>query len=370
MLYALVKKSDIIRDVLNLYHHCDMKSLTTFIFSFFFVHTILCAQKPTVDFTADVVAGCAPLTVTFSDKSSIDVIDWQWDVDGNGVVDYTADPEPVHTYLTPGLYTVKLTVSNFVDSAVMTKVRYIRVTAPPSITVPTATTCAGDTVRVRANIIGGVRPFTYFWSALNFPFVSTDSVPAFAPDTTRLWTLTLTDSVGCSVETSFTILVRPGPEKPIITRAGFTLTCSTLASRYQWYLNGKIIVGETSRTYRLDTAKLKTGWLFVEVRELNGCSSRSDSLQISTITAVERDDESAWSYFPNPVRDELVIVSLAADALQEVTVVNYLGQPIGTKTPIRRAQNYVVDLHDLPTGVYGLSLRSRSGSRVVTIVKE
>jgi len=83
---------------------------------------------PVADFEASVLQGAAPLTVTFTDKSTGTVRQWQWDFDNDGTVDSTQQ-NPSWTYNTPGWYTVKLTVSNGKDTNTCIKVRYILVSS-------------------------------------------------------------------------------------------------------------------------------------------------------------------------------------------------------------------------------------------------
>lgn len=330
---------------------------------------VVFAQKPTVDFIADKVVGCAPLAVSFSDKSSVDVIDWQWDVDGNGIIDYISDPEPLHVYTAPGFYTVKLIVSNFVDSAVLIRTRYIRVTAPVSVNIPAQSVCQGDSISVRPTIIGGIRPFTYFWSAVDFPFVSTDSIPKFGPDTTRQWILTLSDSVGCTSETPFTIFVRPAPAKPSIVRTGLILSSSIVASKYQWYVDGKAIPGAVGKSYLLDTLKLKSGWILVEVRDVAGCASRSDSLQIGTITTVESQTTSDWSVFPQPVSDYLTIRGGDGSIPEQIEIYSVLGEKLRTLWPQSRGNGWEIMMSDFSPGVYFIGIQDRHKQRFLRVVK-
>ena len=64
---------------------------------------------PVADFSSDVSSGNAPLTVTFTDKSTGDPTEWNWNF-GDGTD--STDKNPVHTYTSAGTYTVTLTVSN------------------------------------------------------------------------------------------------------------------------------------------------------------------------------------------------------------------------------------------------------------------
>jgi hypothetical protein len=59
-------------------------------------------------FTADTIAGPAPLTVRFNDVSLGGATGWAWDF-GDGRT--SGEENPVHTYAAPGAYTVALTVS-------------------------------------------------------------------------------------------------------------------------------------------------------------------------------------------------------------------------------------------------------------------
>jgi PKD repeat protein len=67
------------------------------------------------------------LTVTFTDLSTNGSDTWNWDF-GDGNATNATVQNPVHTYMTGGLYIVSLNVSNPGGSDIMTKVGYINVT--------------------------------------------------------------------------------------------------------------------------------------------------------------------------------------------------------------------------------------------------
>lgn len=92
------------------------------------------SSLPNIDFTADVVEGQYPLTVQFLDNTTTTWADsWQWNF-GDGAV--SSLRSPVHTYTTPGLYTVTLRAANVNgEGNEMTKENYINVqNQPPVIT--------------------------------------------------------------------------------------------------------------------------------------------------------------------------------------------------------------------------------------------
>jgi len=87
---------------------------------------------PVVDFSANLTAGYAPLTVQFTDESKgTGLISWSWDFNNDGIVDSTAQ-NPVYTFATKGNYTVSLAVKGTGGTTTAKKNDYIAVsgTAP------------------------------------------------------------------------------------------------------------------------------------------------------------------------------------------------------------------------------------------------
>jgi PKD repeat protein len=84
---------------------------------------------PEADFTGSPTEDAVPLTVYFTDLSTYDPSTWSWDF-GDG--ETSSDPNPSHTYETPGSYTVTLTVSNAFGLDTETKADYITATPMPS----------------------------------------------------------------------------------------------------------------------------------------------------------------------------------------------------------------------------------------------
>ncbi len=83
--------------------------------------------QPTADFTGGNIRGCAPLQVSFTNLSTSvsGGSAYFWDF-GNG--DTSIVPNPVYTYLVPGIYTVTLTVTNQgLCSSTYTRQAYIQV---------------------------------------------------------------------------------------------------------------------------------------------------------------------------------------------------------------------------------------------------
>lgn len=79
---------------------------------------------PISSFTADVLTGNTPLTVTFTDQSTGSITSWAWEL-GDGTTSNVQSP--THTYSGPGNYTVTLTVTGPGGTDIETKTNYIEV---------------------------------------------------------------------------------------------------------------------------------------------------------------------------------------------------------------------------------------------------
>lgn len=80
--------------------------------------------NPTVaDFEANLLYGLAPLTVSFTDRSSGLISNWSWNF-GDGTS--SSIRNPTHVYAMPGTYNVSLTVSSAGGSDTEVKAAYIR----------------------------------------------------------------------------------------------------------------------------------------------------------------------------------------------------------------------------------------------------
>lgn len=89
------------------------------------------AVPPIIDFSADPVSGCAPLTVRFTNLSrfaEMNTYNWRF---GDGQAMSNA-VDPVYTYFEPGTYTVSLSGSNITNQVVTeTKTMLVTVSAKP-----------------------------------------------------------------------------------------------------------------------------------------------------------------------------------------------------------------------------------------------
>jgi gliding motility-associated-like protein len=108
------------------------------------------AQAPVPVFSSDVVEGCSPLVVSFTDQSTGAPTAWYWEF-GNGATSTLKNPST--TFFEPGTYTITLTVTNANGSNTVTKANYITVYGKPevSFSVPDSTGCYPFPVQISDN---------------------------------------------------------------------------------------------------------------------------------------------------------------------------------------------------------------------------
>jgi trimeric autotransporter adhesin len=104
-------------------------------------------SAPVAAFSGSPRTGTVPLTVQFTDESTGSPDSWAWDFQNDGTVDST-EQNPGFTYLNPGTYSVKLTVSNGVGPDSLTKTGYITVSPAGGQTLTFTPT---DDAYVRSN---------------------------------------------------------------------------------------------------------------------------------------------------------------------------------------------------------------------------
>jgi len=90
--------------------------------------------------------------------------------------------------------------------------------------------------------------------------------------TTGAYTVQATNAAGCmGISAPVNVTIYPTPPKPVITLSNSVLS-STVASSYQWSVDGNPITGATQQTYTPSSG----GNYTVTITDVNGCSNTSD----------------------------------------------------------------------------------------------
>jgi len=179
-------------------------------------------------FTADPVKGINPLSVQFTDNSTgVTPSTWLWDF-GDGAS--AEEPNPSHTYLAPGQYSVSLTVFVEEQSDVIEEVDLISVRPAPVDVDFTADPVSGvDPLTVSfTNLTTGTAPTAWLW-AFGDGEASTEQDPEHKYKEPGTYTVTLTAYVGEQAEGVFkpdliTVAPAPPPALELLNVFGSGLT--------------------------------------------------------------------------------------------------------------------------------------------------
>jgi PKD repeat protein len=154
--------------------------------------TKVALPAPVADFKANITTGTAPLTVQFTDKSTGYPAKWQWNF--GDFSKSSTDQSPVHTYTSPGRYTVRLQVSNARGQNSAIKPNYIIIPEPAlnaDFTGKPLTGTAPLTVRFTDTSTGD--PTFWFWQFGESPFAfSFQKNPAYTYRSAGSYTVSLT----------------------------------------------------------------------------------------------------------------------------------------------------------------------------------
>ncbi len=229
----------------------------------------------------------------------------------------TGCPNPTATPSNSTTYTVNVT-----DQQGCTGTDSITVNITPGPTAAILASanqiCQGDTVDFLAS--GGV---SYSWTPNYQISDATINKPNVFPDTTTTYTVTVTDTAGCTGTADHTIVVFPNPAPPVIQNNGNLLSISQGFSQFQWLLNGDSISGATQYSY----LALQDGNYTVRVVDANGCSAQSETFT-HTVIAVQEFDLKEALIFPNPSDGVFSIITANPTHWDKIEVWNALGQSL------------------------------------------
>jgi PKD repeat protein len=191
---------DVMLMVMNLDFEMDMVTKYSYI-----TVTGQTGNPPVANFSATPTSGEAPLTVQFTDLSTENPTSWSWDFgDGTGT---STLQDPLHTYETPGIYTVSLIANNAYGSNTVTKIDYITVTEQtgnPPIAEFSATPTSGEApLEVQFVDLSTENPTSWSWDFGDGTGTSTLQDPLHTYETTGIYIVSLiaTNTYGSNTET-------------------------------------------------------------------------------------------------------------------------------------------------------------------------
>jgi len=205
-----------------------------------------------VAFRATVSAGSPPYTYS-----------WTF---GDGAT--SSSPNPSHTYTRPGTYVAQLTVGDSLASTASGDVTIV-VTVQPLIATAQANPTEGDApldVSFSVTVSGGLAPYTYQWMFGDGSAGTTQSVVhRYSAPGTYGAQVTVRDSLGSSVSSSVSVLVRPSAPQvsmlaslqsgvaPLTISFSATITGGVRPDSYAWDFGDGRTSTEESPSHRYDT---------------------------------------------------------------------------------------------------------------------
>jgi len=179
----------------------------------------------------------------------------------------------------------------------------------------------------------------------------------------------------CAVESDIlTLNTKPAPAKPNIFAKGpnvWIVGCSNdKASDYTWYYNNNPISGAKTHYY---VANRNLGDYYVEIKEGNECSTKSDIINIPTggiISDISSLSNESVLLFPNPTTSKFnVILGSTIKGLLDVQIINSRGSVVD-KFQFNNIDTFNIDISNLPQGVYFCRIQHLENVLVKKIVKQ
>ena len=158
------------------------------------------AVPPNASFEANVLAGCAPLTIDFTDLSTNTPTNWSWTFEG-GTPASSTDRNPTVTYSVPGTYTVILQSGNLGGTDTEVELAYIVIEDTPVADFSFAQ--AGANVNF-SNL--STAADTYFWD-FGDNNSSTQANPLHNYNVDGTYTVTMSATNDCGTTTSVETIV-------------------------------------------------------------------------------------------------------------------------------------------------------------------
>lgn len=293
----------------------------------------------------------------------------------------------------PGNYSANLTItSNDTENPeIQVPVSLIVIGAlSASPTANPQTICPGESTQLFANAGGGSGTYTYTWSADVGGFTSSEENPVVTPGQTTTYTVevndgtqTLSGSVTVYISETPTIAGTPtGPETvENDTPDVYETSGSDNADSYEWMLTpveAGSVAGETeiaTVTWNTDF----TGTAYLSVRGVNNCfdGDYSDELEITVnagVNVIENYGNTInCMIYPNPSAGRFILeINSELHDRINIEVYNVAGSKVfsNKNRSVWAMNSMMIDLSDLPDGLYFVKVSAENYNAVKKIIKQ
>lgn len=307
-------------------------------------------------------------TINFWDASLNYPTSWAWEFEGAEPAT-SSEQNPAVTYNTPGIFDVKLTVSNADGGDTKLAVDYMTIIDKPDISIissaPDNNVCKGDSIVLVASGAG-----FYEWRDEREYLISENDTLVVFPQINTSYELTGYDKYGGSSKLTEEVFVNPlpdfdlGQDTSIMANQTVILDVGQNFSAYAWN------DGSTSAMLAVSGDEYEVGAheFFVEVTDANNCSSTDTiGVTIMRVTAAEKMTANEIKIYPVPAFDK-IFVNLANRKNVTLNLYDLRGKLLMRK--LLDADIAELDISRLPQGVYAVKLSGNKINRTIKIIKK
>lgn len=231
-----------------------------------------------------------------------------------------------------------------------------------SASATSVTVCSGDSTTLSAN---GANSYDWQPGALNGSSVNV------APSATTTFTVTGTDSNGCTNTDSVSIAVNPLPTVTMTSPIAIaclddgSIALSGSGSPIGGVFSG---TGVTDSSFIPMNAGTGTFVITYQYTDANGCSASSiDSIMVDPCLQVTGVDNRPINAYPNPFSNELTLQFPSAEQ-RVITIRSVTGQIVYSEQ--HTGTRFTLEANDWSTGMYFVTVTDSSGTQTIRVTKE
>lgn len=249
-----------------------------------------------------------------------------------------------------GMSKFRFTYSKSVGSIAIDDIKIYDYTDSTAHAGPDITVCDGTSVTLNAT--GGV---SYLWSN-----GALQGIP-FTPHATTYFTVTVTNSDGCTATDDLIVNVNPIPITPFITQQGDTLF-SNYATGNQWCNMQGAIVGATAQSY---TISASGNYYLIET--IDGCSSLPSNLFTAYSLHIDEAEKinSMFIIYPNPV-ENLIEIDAKDNNKYAVEIVDVMDRMVYKST---LSKKIIINVSNFSNGIYLVKIFTEKTTFVKWVTK-
>jgi len=222
-----------------------------------------------------------------------------------------------------------------------------------------------DTIcAVNSSTLTATGAASYVWSS-----GGNSATEIVTPATTTTYTVTGTDSLGCSATAQTEVVVNALPVVSVslsvnsicVDDGPFALTGGG-PSGGTWSGNGV-----TGSTFNAGATGLGTQQITYTFTNAAGCTdSATTSIDVTACTGiVENNGNSSISLFPNPATEQLKITWNSAIAMKSIVITDVTGREVMT-VAVNASNSATISVNELPAGMYSVNTTDANGVNTVT----